>query len=102
MIMHLAGWNFTIHEAGLDEGSMHVIDVMTPDFLQAKTSALQQYKPGSAVADFRPLSEEELQGAIPVGSFRKWISLNEPREKANEPPFSDLWPHVEMVNFIPK
>ncbi|HUQ35021.1 MAG TPA: hypothetical protein VM144_01455 [Aestuariivirga sp.] len=99
MTMHLAGWNFTIHE---DEGSMHVIDVMIPDFSQAKASALQQYKPGSAVADFRPLSEEELKGALPVGSFRKWISLNEPREEANEPGFSDLWPHVEMVNFVPK
>jgi hypothetical protein len=99
MTMHLAGWNFTIHEAGLNEGSMHVIDVMIPDYLQAKASALQQYKPGSAVADFRPLSEEELKGVVPVGSFRKWISLNEPREKAG---FSDLWPHVEMVNFIPK
>lgn len=102
MTMHLAGWNFTIHEAGLDEGAMHVIDVMTPDFLQTKASALQQYTPGSAVADFRPLSEEELKGAVPVGSFRKWISLNEPREEANEPGFADLWPPVEMVNFVPK
>jgi hypothetical protein len=99
MTLHLAGWNFTIHE---DEGSMHVIDAMIPDFLQAKASALQQYKPGSAVADFRPLSKEELKGAIPVGSFRKWISLNEPRNEANEPGFSDLWPNVEMVNFVPK
>lgn len=99
MTLHLAGWNFTIHE---DEGSMHVIDVMIPDFPQAKASALQQYKPGSTVADFRPLSEEELKGAVPGGSFRKWISLNEPREMANEPGFSDLWPQVEMVNFVPK
>ncbi len=99
MTLHLAGWNFTIHE---EEGSMHVIDVMILDFLQTKASALQQYKPGSAVADFRPLSEEELKGAVPIGSFRKWISLNEPREMPNEPPFSDLWPHVEMVNFVPK
>lgn len=78
---------------------MHVIDVMIPDFQQAKASALQQYKAESAVADFRPLSEEELKGAVPVGSFRKWIPLNEPRETAG---FSDLWPHVEMVNFAPK
>ena len=99
MTLHLAGWNFTVHE---DEGSMQVIDVMIPDFPHAKASALQQYKPGSAVADFRPLSEEELKGAVPVGSFGKWISVNEPREKAKEPPFSDLWPHVEMVNFVPK
>ena len=99
MTMHLAGWNFTVHE---NEGSMHVIDVMIPDFLQAKASAFQQYKPGSAVADFRPLSEEEVKGAVPVGSFRKWISLDEPREKTNEPGFSKLWPQVEMVNFVPK
>ena len=87
MTLHLAGWNFTIHE---DEGSMHVIDVMIPDFPQAKASALQQYKPGSAVADFRPLSEEELKGAVPVGSFRKWISLNEPREKRPDSLISGL------------
>ncbi len=81
---------------------MHVIDVMIPDFLRAKASALQQYKPGSAVADFSPLSEEELKDAVAVGSFRKWISLNETREKANVSGFPDLWPHVEMVNFVPK
>ena len=99
MTMHLAGWNFTVHE---HESSMQVIDVMIPDFMQAKTSALQQYKPGSAVADFRPLSEEELKGALPVGSFRKWISLNDTGEKIEQPAFADLWPNVEMVNFIPK
>jgi hypothetical protein len=99
MTLHLAGWNFTIHE---HEDTMHVIDVMIPDFVQAKASALQQYKPGSAVADFRPLSEEELKGALPVGSFRKWISLNELRQKASESEFSDLWTRVEMVNFGPK
>lgn len=96
MTLHLAGWNFTIHE---DEGSMNVIDIIIPDFLQAKALALQQYKPGSAVADFRPLSEEELKGAVLDGSFRKWISLNESSEK---PGYSDLWPHVEMVNFVHK
>ena len=63
---------------------MQVIDVIIPDFPQAKASALQQYRPGSAVADFRPLSEEELKGAVPVGSFRKWILLNEPRETGRD------------------
>jgi len=66
--MHLAGWNFTIYEEGTDGGTMNVIDVMAPDFFQAKASALQHYKPGSTVADFRPLSEEELQGSIADGS----------------------------------
>ena len=100
--MHLAGWNFTVHEEGLDEGTMNVIDVMNSDFFQAKMSALQQYKPGSSVADFRPLSEEELEGSIAAGGTRKWISLNEPRETTKEPTYLDLWPDVEMVNFAPK
>lgn len=95
--MHLAGWNFTIYE----ESTMNVIDVMASDFFQAKASALQHYKPGSTVADFRPLSEEELQGSIADGSTRKWIPLNETYQTA-EPRFPDLWPDVEMVNFIPK
>jgi hypothetical protein len=100
--MHLAGWNFTIYEEGTDGGSMNVIDVMASDFFQAKASALQQYKPGSTVAEFRPLSEEELQGSVSEGGMRKWIALNEPRETADEPKFPDLWPEVEMVNFTPK
>jgi hypothetical protein len=99
--MHLAGWNFTIYEEGTEGGTMNVIDVMAPDFFQAKASALQQYKPGSTVADFRPLSEEEVQGAIADGGTRKWIPLNE-TDKTAEPPFPDLWPKVEMVNFTPK
>ena len=100
--MHLAGWNFTIYEEGPEGGSMNVIDVMTPEFFQAKASALQQYKPGSKVAEFRPLSEEELQGSISEGGTRKWIALNEPRATADEPKFPDLWPDVEMVYFTPK
>jgi hypothetical protein len=99
--MHLAGWNFTIYEEGTDGGRMNVIDVMASDFFQAKASALQHYKPGSTVADFRPLSEEELNGSIPDGSTRKWIPLNEMHQTA-EPRFPDLWPDVEMVNFTPK
>ena len=99
--MHLAGWNFTIYEEGIGGGSMNVIDVMTPEFFQAKASALQLYKPGSTVADFRPLSEEEFQGSIAVGCTRKWISVNEPRE-TKEPKSPDLWPNVEMVNFTHK
>jgi hypothetical protein len=99
--MHLAGWNFTIYEEGIEGGSMNVIDVMASDFFQAKASALQHYKPGSTVADFRPLSEEELKGSIAEDGTRKWISLNEPREN-KEPKYPDLWPHVEMVNFVPK
>ena len=99
--MHLAGWNFTIYEEGTEGGKMNVIDVMASDFFQAKASALQHYKPGSTVADFRPLSEEELQGSIPDGSTRKWIPLHETHQ-TTEPPFPDLWPDVEMVNFTPK
>ena len=99
--MHLAGWNFTIYEEGTDGGTMNVIDVMASDFFQAKASALQHYKPGSTVADFRPLSEEELQGSIVEGGTRKWISLNKQSE-TEETKLPDLWPDVEMVNFIPK
>jgi hypothetical protein len=99
--MHLAGWNFTIYEEGTDGGTMNVIDIMASDFFQAKASALQHYKPGSTVADFRPLSEEELRGAIPDGGTRKWIPLNK-MHQTTEPPFPDLWPKVEMVNFTPK
>ena len=99
--MHLAGWNFTICEYGVEGNSMHVIDVMLSDFFQAKASALQNYKPGSTVADFRPLSEEELQGSIAEGATRKWISLNKPSE-TEDPKLPDLWPNVEMVNFVPK
>ena len=62
--MHLAGWNFTIYEEGVEGGTMNVIDVMNPEFFQAKSTVLQLYRPGSTVADFRPLSEEELQGSI--------------------------------------
>ena len=100
--MHLAGWNFTVLEDGAEGSSMNVIDVIAPDFFQAKASALQQYKPGSTVADFRPLSEEELQGSIIEGGLRKWISLNKPPATQAEPKFPDLWPNVEMVNFTPK
>ena len=100
--MHLAGWNFTIYEEGAEEGTMNVIDVMASDFFQAKASALQHYKPGSTVAEFRPLSEEELQGSIAEGGTRKWIPLHAPREIADAPKFPDLWPDVEMVNFTPK
>ena len=100
--MHLAGWNFTIYEEGTEEGTMNVIDVMASDFFQAKASALQHYKPGSTVAEFRPLSEEELQGSIFEGGTRKWIPLNEAHHSAAAAPFPDLWPNVEMVNFTPK
>ena len=100
--MHLAGWNFTIYEAGAEGGRMNVIDVMASDFFQAKASALQHYRPGSAVADFRPLSEEELQGSIGEGGTRKWIPLNEAHHPPAAPPFPDLCPNVEMVNFMPK
>ncbi len=100
--MHLAGWNFTIHEEGIEGSSMNVIDVMTPNFFQAKALALQQYRPGSTVADFRPLSEEELQGSVTEGGTRKWIAVNEPHETTEVPKFADLWPNVEMVNFTPK
>ena len=100
--MHLAGWNFTIYEEGIDGGSMNVIDVMTPEFFEAKASALQLYRPGSTVADFRPLSEEELQGSLGEGGTRKWITHNEPRQTLDKPKFPDLWPNVEMVNFTPK
>jgi hypothetical protein len=100
--MHLAGWNFTICEEGVDGSSMNVIDVMAPDFSQAKASALQQYKPGSTVADFRPLSEEELQGSIIEGGMRKWIPLNKPLDNLVQPKLPELWPDVEMVNFTPK
>ena len=97
--MHLAGWNFTIYEEGTEGGSMNVIDIMASDFFQAKASALQQYRPGSTVADFRPLSEEELKGTIAQGGSRKWIPLH---GKIDKPTFPDLWPNVEMVNFTPK
>ena len=100
--MHLAGWNFTICEYGVDGSSMNVIDVMLSDFFQAKASALQQYRPGSTVAEFRPLSEEELKDSLAEGGTRKWISLRETREKTEEPKFPDLWPDVQMVNFAPK
>ena len=100
--MHLAGWNFTIYEEGTDGGIMNVIDVMASDFFQAKASALQKFKPGSTVADFRPLSEEELQGAISEGGTRKWIPLNDRHQPTEVPPIPDLWPDVEMVNFTPK
>ena len=99
--MHLAGWNFTIYEEGPERATMNVIDVSASDFFQAKASALQQYRPGSTVADFRPLSEEELQGAIAEGGTRKWIPLKKTIE-TQEPNFRDLWPNVEMVNFTPK
>ncbi len=79
--MHLAGWNFTIYEEGTEGGSMHVIDVMASDFFRAKASALQHYKPGSTVAGFRPLSEEELQGLLSEGGTRKWIPLHETHER---------------------
>ena len=93
--MHLAGWNFTIYEEGPERATMNVIDVMASDFFQAKASALQHYRPGSTVADFRPLSEEELQGSIfESGGTRKWIPsirLITLRQL-----------NVEMVNFTPK
>lgn len=100
--MHLAGWNFTVHEEGVERGTMNVIDVNNPDFFQAQELALQQYKPGSKVVDFRPLSEEELEGSIAKGGSRKWISLNEPLHQADGPEFPDLWPNVKIVNLIPK
>ena len=100
--MHLAGWNFTIHEEGVNGGTMNVIDVRTSDFFKARDSALQQYKPGSTVADFRPLSEEECLGSLVPGSSRKWISVNETPERADIQEHPDLWPLVTVVNFITK
>jgi len=100
--MHLAGWNFTIYEQGAEGGSMNVIDVMTSDFFEAKASALQHYKPGSSVEDFRPLSEEELQGSIAEGGTRKWIPLNEAHKASEVARIPHIWPNVEMVNFTPK
>lgn len=100
--MHLAGWNFTICEYGVEGCTMNVVDVMLSDFFQAKASALQQYRPGSTVAEFRPLSEEELKGSIAEGGTRKWIFLHAPHVISEEPKFPDLWPDVQMVNFVTK
>jgi hypothetical protein len=65
--MHLAGWNFTVYEDEMDKGTMNHIDVQNPDFFQAQETALQQYKPGSTVKDYRPLSEEELKDWVGKG-----------------------------------
>jgi hypothetical protein len=100
--MHLAGWNFTILEDHQSANSMNVIDVKIPDFFEAQELALQQYKPNSKITYFRPLADEELSGAIKVGSFRKWIPLGESDCKAETQPLTDLWPNVERVNFVSK
>jgi hypothetical protein len=100
--MHLAGWNFTILEEDQTRNMMNVIDVKIPDFFEARERALQQYKPNSKVADFRPLSEEELSSSMAVGTFRKWIPLQESVREENELLLPDLWPNVQMVNFAPK
>ena len=100
--MHLAGWNFTIYEEGTEGGSMSVIDVMTSDFFQAEASALQQYKPGSTVANFRAISEEESEDSISPGGSRKWISPNKHVETVEESKITNSWPNVYMVNFVSK
>jgi hypothetical protein len=34
-LVHLAGWNFAVHEDGKENGTMNVIDVQNPDFFHA-------------------------------------------------------------------
>lgn len=73
--MNLATWNFTILEE-VWGGSMNVIDVMISGFFEAKAATLRLYKPGSTVADFRPLSEEELQRSkFIISKSSSWVKL---------------------------